>query len=201
MKQKTRKLLFVLMTISCIFTNISIGFSTWVAVESQTISSFIDIFTEDVVNLKDAFTVTTKDLKMGKYLYEEDNTSSINGTLRYDFKVNINKLPSYMVDSEGNCTMKFSGDFSFSDSSATFFTNQYISGVSFTTSAGTSDISVSYENSKLVLDPFTLSITGADNTFSISFIFTQKCILDQSIKSLLTNEDNYFKLSLLCGGA
>ena len=72
MKQKTRKLLFVLMTISCIFTNISIGFSTWIVVESQTIKGSIDIFTEDAVNLKDAFSIKTKNLVMGKYLYEED---------------------------------------------------------------------------------------------------------------------------------
>lgn len=200
MKQKTRKLLFVLMTISCIFTNISIGFSTWIVVESQTIKGSIDIFTEDAVNLKDAFSIKTKNLVMGKYLYEEDGQNSLSGTLRYDFSVNLSKLPDYLINEDGSCDLKFTGDLSFSDFSQPFFTSEYISAVYLIDNETKTNIAVTYENSRLVLEPFELSVTASDNDFSIAFTFTQKCILDNSVKSVMTDEDNFFKLSLLCGG-
>lgn len=200
MKQKTRKLLFVLMTISCIFTNISIGFSTWIVVESQTIKGSIDIFTEDAVNLKDAFSIKTKNLVMGKYLYEEDGQNSLSGTLRYDFSVNLSKLPDYLINEDGSCDLKFTGDLSFSDFSQPFFTSEYISAVYLIDNETKTNIAVTYENSRLVLEPFELNVTASDNDFSIAFTFTQKCILDNSVKSVMTDEDNFFKLSLLCGG-
>ena len=200
MKQKTRKLLFVLMTISCIYTNISIGFSTWIVVESQTIKGSIDIFTEDAVNLKDAFSIKTKNLVMGKYLYEEDGQNSLSGTLRYDFSVNLSKLPDYLINEDGSCDLKFTGDLSFSDFSQPFFTSEYISAVYLIDNETKTNIAVTYENSRLVLEPFELNVTASDNDFSIAFTFTQKCILDNSVKSVMTDEDNFFKLSLLCGG-
>lgn len=200
MKLKSRKLLFVLMALSCVFTNISVGFSTWVIVESHTISTDVDIFTEDVVNIKEAFNIETKDLKIGKYLFEENNQNSLTGTLRYDFSVNINKLPSYMINEDGKCYLTFSGDLSFSDSDFTFFNNEYISNVSYIDSGTSTNVDVLYQNSKLILQPFTVVIDPTDNTFSIEFTFTQKCILKDDVKDLLKDNNNYFKLSLICGG-
>ena len=200
MKLKTRKLIFVLLALSCVFANISIGFSSWIVLVSDSTTQQVDIYTEDVVNIRDAFSINTKGLKMGKYLYEEENGSSINGSLTYNFTVDINKLPSYMVNEDASCNLTFSGDLSFSDSTKKFFTSEYISAVCFTNSAGTTSVDVRYEQSKLALEPFNLTITPTDNMFSITFTFTQKCILDDSVKEVLTNNANYFKLSLICGG-
>lgn len=200
MKLKTRKFLFVLMTIFCMFTNISVGFSTWIIVENHTVTEQVDIITEDAVNLRQAFNIETKNLKIGKYLYEEDNTNSLTGTIRYDFKVDVNKLPSYMIKEDGKCYLTFTGELSFSDTSFAFFTSEYISGVSYTNSSGTTNIDISYQNSKLMMQPFSLVIDPTDNEFSITFTFTQKCILNDTVKDMLTNKDNYFKLSLICGG-
>lgn len=185
----TTSLLFL-----AIFTQLGVAYGSWVVLnpDFQAILDKISINTGEFINGIPGITLTnvTK-LKLGKYLFYNDETgkSSLTGDLIYTFNVNTNELDSSLKIDNGSGGYAFTLKGSLSINDVTIFNdNSYLNSVDL----GGNSISPIYNVTNISFSVNFNAQSNATNTFTLKFTFNNKLIL--SFKESIIN--NSFKLTL-----